>query len=545
MPEKMPSLFVTAGQRARRSNLTFRQTPKALEKNSTSGGKILFCRKNRANEQKRTDRFETGAFLPGSGFSNRQKERSDLETLANSEQGKSGGILSALEQYAGQGPARFHMPGHKGFDLPGVFDARFDVTELPGLDSLLCPEGILARAQEEAAAAFGATATFFCTGGSTVGNLAMLLSLPEGSKVLAQRNCHRSVLSGLALGNHRPVWLWPSYENGQYGVIAPETVQAALSAHPDAAAVLLTRPDYFGRCCDGEAVAALCKAHGALLLIDEAHGAHFPFSPALPKSASAFADLWVQSAHKTLCCPNQGSYLHLGHSEKPRMPSRERVARALFFVHTTSPSYPLLAALDGAWRRAGEQDWTLQVARAERVRRRLGAGILSETEKRGAAVAETDRSRLVLDVSKRGITGFAAEEFLRGRGIFLEMADERRIVAITSPVDPDQWYGRLSDGLAALPFGRFAPADEPRFEQPQRAELSLREASLCEGRYVPLSEAVGELAACAVGIYPPGSAVVAPGEAFSPEAVEFLLEQEKKGAALFGLTDGRAAVCGK
>ena len=454
---------------------------------------------------------------------------------------ETGPLFEALEQYAREKPARFHMPGHKGFGVPGLDCGQWDVTELAGLDNLLCPEGILRDAQREAAAAFGAAETFFCTAGSTAGNLAMLLALPEGSRVLVQRNCHRSVLSGLALGGHRPVWLWPAYENGQYGVISPQTVKEALLAHPDAAAVLLTRPDYLGRCCDGEAVAALCREHGALFLVDEAHGAHFPFSPVLPQSASAFADLWVQSAHKTLACPNQGAYLHMGRSGKQNMPSRERVARALFFVHTTSPSYPLLAALDRAWRLAREQDWTLQAARAQRVRRALGAGLLDGSS--GAAVVKSDPTRLVIDVSGRGITGFSAEEFLREQGIFLEMADERRIVAITSPADPEEWMERLENAMRRRPFGRARPGAEPRFEKAQQAVLPLRQAMLAPGRQVPLCEAAGCVAASAVGLYPPGSAIVAPGEPFSPEAVEFLLEQERKGGSLFGLREGMVTVC--
>lgn len=450
-------------------------------------------------------------------------------------------IASALAQYEAGQYARFHMPGHKGRGVEGVDFAAWDVTELSGLDNLLCPEDLLKNAQREAAEAFGAAETFFCTAGSTAGNLAMLLSLPEGSKVLVQRNCHRSVLSGLALGGHEPVWLWPDYKDGVYGVLSEQTVKRALDAHPDAAAVLITHPDYLGRCCDGEAIAAHCRAHGALLLADEAHGAHFPFSRALPKSASHFADLWVQSAHKTLCCPNQGSYLHMAKSEKPRMPSKERVARALFFVHTTSPSYPLLASLDSAWRAARSQDWTKQVERVEALRQQLPAGI--EDAGWGAAVADSDRSRLVLDVSKRGISGFFAEEFLRSRRISLEMADARRIVAITSPVDPEEWLLRLKEALYELPEGTGAPQAEPRFEGAAKQVLSIRKAMFSDAESVPLARAAGRIAAGAVGLYPPGSAVVAPGELFTEEAVGFLLLQEEKGASLFGLREGCAAVC--
>lgn len=450
------------------------------------------------------------------------------------------GMLLMLERYVKEEPVRFHMPGHKGRGLPFFPDmAAYDITELEGTDNLLHPDGVILEAQENAAAVFGAKKAFFLVNGATVGILAMLLALPRGSKIIVPRDAHRSVLSGCALGGHEAVFIWPEYENGAYGVVSAEAIEQAISRHA-ASAVIVTRPNYLGLCADGEKIAAVCAKYGALLLVDEAHGAHFAFSPLLPAGASAFADLWVQSAHKTLNALNQAAFLHVGRSEKKGMPSVDDLSRTLTLLQTTSPSYPILASLDYAVRSANEHSWTYQVARCDAVRRAMGGGLCDNNRERigSAAISDVDRTRLVIDTAARGITGYEAYKALQTQGIVLEMADERTIVAITSPSDPDEWYTRLREGLRHIPFGRrlFGPA--PRFEDTPERALPLCEAAFAQTKLVPLDKAAGYVCAVPLGLYPPGSAIVAPGEVISAQAVSFLREQELLGATLFGAAAG-------
>lgn len=437
-----------------------------------------------------------------------------------------------LEAYAKKNPARFHMPGHKGFLDP------YDVTELSGTDNLLAPSGALSAAQEELAQAYGAKIALFCTSGSTAGVIAMLLALPQNSAVAIGRNAHRSAVSGLILGGHRPVWLLPDYADGKNGQISAASVQKALKEHPKIRAVLITSPDYLGRCADLGAISRICKAHGALLLADGAHGAHFALSGSLPESPGARADMWVTSAHKTLPCPNQGAYLFGGDAKETG-----RLKDALFTVHTTSPSFLLLCALDSAWRAAKEWDYEAHVARLDAVRHRIAAiRGLDPFPKDLPSVYDTDKTRLVISVSGRGLTGYEADGFLQRAGVFTEMADAENLVAITSPIDPDEWYERLVFALSALPQRPPLRVCEPALPRLPKAVMPPRDAAFLERESVPLSEAAGRICAESFGVYPPGCAAAAPGELIDAECAGAVLSARAKGGALFGVTGGRVQV---
>lgn len=446
--------------------------------------------------------------------------------------GKTGPVAGMLEAYAQTNPARFHMPGHKGFLHPE------DVTELSKTDNLIAPLGALKVAQEELAAAYGAKTALFCTGGATAGVIAMLLALPQNSAVAIGRNAHRSAVSGLVLGGHRPFWLLPDCANGKNGQIAASSVEAALKENPQIRAVLVTSPDYLGRCADLRAISGVCKAHGALLLVDGAHGAHFALSAALPESPGAWADLWVASAHKTLPCPNQGAYL-FGSGAK----EAGRLKDALFMVHTTSPSFLLLCALDSAWRTAKEWDYCGHIARLDAVRSRIAAlGGLDPYPKDRPSVFDTDKTRLVISVSRRGLTGYEAEERLQRAGVFVEMADAQNLVAITSPIDPDDWYERLVFALASLPKKPPLRFCEPVLPHLPKAVMPPRAAAFLSRESIPLSEAAGRICAESFGVYPPGCAAAAPGELIDEECAGFVLSAFAKGGALFGVTGGRVQV---
>ncbi len=441
---------------------------------------------------------------------------------------KRGAIASFLRAYAASDAARFHMPGHKG-RLPGH---ETDITEIPGADNLLAPEGMIAEAQQEAARAFGAGQSFFLTGGSTGGMIAMLLALPPGSTVALPRDCHKSALSGLALSGHDAIFLPPTIDpNDETSLpVSAADVERALIENPAIDALLITRPDYYGRCADIESIAALCRERGLVLLVDEAHGAHLRFSDRLPESAAPYADAWTNSAHKTLAAPNQAAYLHVGRHAKL---DPARVAAMLRLVQTSSPSYPALAALDDAWRNASDA-WTRHAERLEGWIAALPDRWRNAIPFRGI---ERDPTRLVFDVQRAcGLTGYDAERLIHKSNIVLEMSDRRRIVAITTPLDPDAWYGRLRDALLSLPeqTGHAAAGLHPLPKPPQRA-MRVRQAALAPSESVPLERATGRVAAQAFGLYPPGIALVTPGEIVDAETIAYIEDEMKCGANGFGL----------
>ncbi|RAI85094.1 arginine/lysine/ornithine decarboxylase [Paenibacillus pabuli] len=228
---------------------------------------------------------------------------------------------------------------------------RLDITEISGTDDLHHPEGVILEAQQLAADCFGAEESFFLVGGSTAGNLSLLLTVcnEPNSLVLVQRNVHKSVIHGLMLAGARAVFLEPWVDPASGLAVMPslETVQAAVQSYPEAKAVLVTLPNYYGMGADLKPIAEVCHEAGMPLLVDEAHGAHYGQHPELPASAlSCGADGVVQSTHKMLSAFTMGAMLHV---QGPRL-NRSLLRQRLAMVQSSSPSYPVMASLDLARR---------------------------------------------------------------------------------------------------------------------------------------------------------------------------------------------------
>ncbi|WP_158702797.1 aminotransferase class I/II-fold pyridoxal phosphate-dependent enzyme, partial [Paenibacillus faecalis] len=268
-------------------------------------------------------------------------------------------LIEALLTYKNKANISFHVPGHKnGKVYDGIQDAelfsevmKIDVTEISGTDDLHHPEGVIREAQLLAADCFGAEESFFLVGGSTAGNLAMVLTVcsQPGDLILLQRNVHKSVLNGLMLAGARAVFLEPQIDEYSGLAVMPsqETVRAALAAYPEAKAVFVTSPNYYGMGSDLKELADLCHANEVPLLVDEAHGAHYGMHPDLPESAlSCGADGVVQSTHKMLSAMTMGSMLHV----QGRLLDRSLLRQRLAMVQSSSPSYPVMASLDLARR---------------------------------------------------------------------------------------------------------------------------------------------------------------------------------------------------
>lgn len=397
---------------------------------------------------------------------------------------------------AADGRARFHMPGHKGLLLPE------DMTELSVTDDLYAPSSGIAEAEALAAKACGAARTILLTGGATAGLLAMLLcSVPPGHKVILSRNAHHAALSAC-------VW-------GDLDAVFTDDPARSIQEHPDARAVLVTRPDYYGACEDLLPLSRLARERGMLLLADEAHGAHFAWWDA-PKSAGRLgANAWVQSAHKTLPALTGAAWLHLSETM-----DEGRARRFLRMVQTSSPPFPILRSLDDAraWMDAhGAQALQALKASLAELRKRIAAlpGYLN--------VPSDDPTRLVIATRGRGLTGLQAQALLRDRGVDVEMADDGCVVCITTVADTPESFRRLYEALAALPEGPPLPPCEDKRPEPGPRAMGLRQAALAKQEAVPLSLAAGRVASMGAGMYPPGVPFVLPGERVTEACARRLL----------------------
>ncbi len=463
-------------------------------------------------------------------------------------------LAEAILRYVERMPARFHTPGHKGRAGTGPLGwwldraAELDLTEVPGLDDLHAPTGAIRDAQALAAALWGADATWFSVNGSTGGLQALFWAAAgPADTVLLPRLAHRSAIGGLLVSGARPRYYPITLD--QLGLplpAAPEQVAAAL-AHCPVRAVLVTSPTYHGRVADVAALASLAHRHGAALIADEAHGAHFGFHPAYPGSSLASgADAAVQSPHKTLAAWTQAAWVHV----KGGRLDPERVSVALDWLQTTSPSYLLLASLDLArWQmaREGPDPWGRLAERAQALAAALagqpGIGVAGD---RDPVAAPRDPARLVLDVEGLGVTGWAVADALQSRGVVAETADFRTVVLLLGPWDPPDWDRQLLAAVAAVaaapPAGPRPPDGWLELARAVAAEwgeqvLPPAEALRRPRRQVALSRAAGHVAAEAISPYPPGTPVTVPGERIRPEAVAYLDLVAEGGGRVQGARD--------
>lgn len=421
---------------------------------------------------------------------------------------------------AASGRCSCHMPGHKGRAPFGAEDLyALDTTEIPLTDDLYAPENGIAQAQELYARAAGAGATIFLHNGSTAGIHAMVqLYAGEGDTVILPRNAHLSAANGCVLGGVKAEWIPITQREDGYCYMAEADVLAALEAHPQAKALLLTRPDFYGCCLPLERIVKKAHSMGIRVVVDEAHGAHLPWLERLASAGELGVDAWVQSVHKTLPGLTGSAALHLRDAaDKPR------AMRILRREQTSSPSFVLLMSIDDSrayMEETGRARLASVAAAADEVRRALpGLGYADAHAAWADTGLQFDPTRLVIAAPQGG---FALAQSLRQRGVDVEMADMQRVVLILSCMDEVEDILHLKDILRDVPPCAAAlPALPDMRSLPEKA-LDLRPAVMAACEAVPLHQAAGRIAAASAGLYPPGIPLVCPGERISPEVIGLL-----------------------
>jgi arginine/lysine/ornithine decarboxylase len=442
-------------------------------------------------------------------------------------------IYEALCAHANNNPISFHVPGHK---YGKIFSEKYfeqilqiDATELSGLDDLHSPEGPILEAETLLADLYRVKNSFFLINGSTAGNLAMVMSAcEEDDIVLVQRNCHKSILNALKLGKVIPIFLEPEFDQDWKVAagVSIQTVKEAVAAYPNAKALILTYPNYYGLTYDLKEIIEFVHLFHIPVLVDEAHGAHFILGEPFPPSAIQLgADLAVQSAHKTLPAMTMGSFLHYN----SRFIDLQRVLEYLHIFQSSSPSYPIMASLDLA--RSYLAAYTPRDVQFLLKEIRMFKESLNEIS--GIRVLPYHDAGDPLKVtiqSTGGQSGFALQRKLETYGIYTELADPYNVLFVLPLQKEDQMYP-YQDALARIKVALKDMTEIPKrviISQPNKRisdlTVGFKEMKSLEIVEIPISESVNKVAAETVIPYPPGIPLLLQGEKITHDKVENLVQ---------------------
>ena len=452
-------------------------------------------------------------------------------------------LFEALVNYFQEDVLPFHTPGHKqgkgappGFsDFIGLNALAVDLTEIPELDDLHEPQGVIKEAQELAADLYGAEHSFFLVNGTTGGIYAMILTVcGPGDKIIVPRNAHRSVIGGIILSGGVPVFVTPVIDE-ELGIamgVTDEAVEEALRSHPDAKAVLLLNPTYYGVATNIKEIVARVHKYDIPVLVDEAHGPHLHFCDELPLSAlAAGADMCAQSTHKILGALSQCSLLHVrtGRINIPRLKAMLRL------VQTTSPNYLLMASLDAVRAQMaaeGERLIRKTVALAREIRRQIngipGLVCFGAEKLNRPGMYSLDPTKVTVTVKGIGLSGSEVEYLLRHKyKIQVELSDLYNVLFIISlgdgPREAQALVGALAD-LAARYGNRRELTRLPVISglpQPPEQVLSPRTALFAQAEVRPFAAAAGAVSAEIVTFYPPGIPLLCPGEKITQGIIDY------------------------
>ncbi len=500
------------------------------------------------------------------------------------------GVSYFTGEYGSSDSVSFHMPGHKGADIFRRFGHEAllkdhpdrDITEIHGADNLFQPEGIIGETMEKYRKLYHSSASYLLVNGSSGGLIAAVMAcVRPGEKLIMARNCHKSVFNALRLGGVVPVFAYPEIieEYGISGAVSVEHISDLVEEHPDAKAIILPSPNYYGICSDIAVIADIAHKVGMTLIVDQAHGAHLKFferagatggealegtcasgSVSMPPSAeSSGADLVINSTHKTLCSLTQSAVLNVLRADNHVTPDPFVLEDRLQMIQSTSPSYILMESLDvnaDILADHGDElikDWAANLEMFYREASKIpGLKVMS--------FAGLDHTKLNLDMSLLGIDGAHLDQKLREEGIYAELHTGNILMCMTGIGNTEDDYMRLLAALKKISEGSSADLGSKHIAggEAQQGEVTADESGAGpwtarrkwaqipdESVLVDLSHAPGKVCAAALIPYPPGIPLLCPGEIISEEDVRYISLLRKRGEKVIGVDHkGRVAVGG-
>lgn len=440
-------------------------------------------------------------------------------------------LLGHLEEYCSKDYIPLHMPGAKRnierFKMKNPYE--IDITEIDGFDNMHHAETVLKEAFIRTAKLFGADESLWLINGSSAGLLAAICGTTfKGDTVLVARNCHRAVYNAVYLNELNPIYIYPKEAGfGIYGEVSPKQIEDYLKCNEKIKAVIITSPTYEGIVSDIKKIGEIVHRYGKILIVDEAHGAHFTFNEAFPKSAlSEGADIVIQSIHKTLPSLTQTALLHL----QGKRISKERVIRYWDMYQTTSPSYVLMGGIDRCMtilETDGKGMFDEYVKRLKWLRKEI-------SKLKYIKLFTTDDISKIVLIVKDGKELY--QELLEKYHIQLEMASLNYVIAMTSIGDTQEYYDRFLKALQKLDNKKYEPEHTMSFME-CRPLLKKKpfDAMNEEAELTALKESEGKISAVSVCFYPPGIPLVNPGEVFTKEVIAIIEAGIEKSLEVIGI----------
>ena len=450
-------------------------------------------------------------------------------------------LLDTLLAHAQNKVISFHTPGHKNgagilsklrnFTKRNVY--YLDVTVFPEVDSLHDPISCIKHAQELAAKAYNSKYAFFLVNGSTVGNIAMLMSACDpGDSIILSRTCHKSVLAGIIIAGLWPIWAQPKVDQKRDIIydISAEEVLKYIENFPEAKAVFITSPNYNGICPNLAEISAICKKYNKILLVDEAHGPHLRFHLNLPTSASEVeTDMYVNSIHKVLSALSQGSILHFNSTKI----DLKRVKNVVSMLQTTSPNYFILASIDAARMQVvkyGQKVFDKIMKYCDKAREEINKlpNIFAITrEDIKSKHYDLDITKITINVTKTGLTGYKVEEILaKEYKIQVDCADMFNLVAIAGFGTTKEDIEKLVEAITDISKNYSGEYETWKLELPPLATevvMLPRDAFFSNNtKRIELSNAAGYISAQTLTPYPPGLPILTPGERITKDTIDYL-----------------------
>lgn len=463
-------------------------------------------------------------------------------------------IYDALMRFKKMRIVPFDVPGHKrgrgnpelaqflGEDCLGV-----DVNSMKPLDNLCHPVSVIKEAEEIAAEAFGAKSAFFMVGGTTSSVQSMILyACKKGDKIILPRNVHRSAINALVLCGAIPVYVNPDVDK-KLGIslgMSKESVKDAIEQNPDAVAIFVNNPTYYGICSDIKSIVDIAHANNMLVLADEAHGTHFSFGENMPTSAmAAGADISAVSMHKSGGSLTQSSFLLLNDGTNP-----DYMRQIINLTQTTSASYLLLSSLDLSRRNLSKNGKEIfanvcnlaEYARCE-INKIGGYYAFSKDLINGDSVYDFDMTKLSVNTLGIGLAGIEVYDLLRDEyDIQIEFGDLGNILAYISVGDRERDVERLVSALAEIKRRFAKPVSQSMLTQEYITpivKIPPQEAFYSSKEKVALKDCVGRICTEFVMCYPPGIPILAPGEEVTQDVVSHIEYAKQKGCSLTGAED--------